>query len=1838
MATLQKNVENILLELTLPRFVGYADTYLSTSASIAVKNGGEAALVTVRAESPDELIVPFEQEIEIGQGSTVRLALEGFSPLLLAENDEVRVCNVIVTALLGGQVVCREVATVTALPFDFFEGLEGKTERLATLVRPHLQDCAPVLLAAKKRLGKWKHESAEIGYGADKNLARNSFSAVYAALKGLCMERAGELDLTKPVRAFLKSPVGDGRASALELGVFAASALERAGLHPVLAVGKRSVGVGVWLYEGCFLEPVHDDREIVSKYISAGVNNLCFIDVDDLFADKNAGFTASETHFMRKLHAGAYEYFLDIRRCRLGGIAPAPLRESSERGYELLPEKELAEGLPAPLPAYVRAEIKEKLPRNKQWEKRLLDLTYKNALLNFTGRYSLHIRAAGGDELFSRLLERGMKLRMAEECAPFGLSLNAQERELALLEERQGILRAAGDVTETATRLLRRNRVASEETGTEILYLAFGFLQYTAKEGGKTLYAPLVLAPVRLTRTRSEFTLSLSEREYSVNATLLAFLKQEFGIDVRGLDGDVSALKISQILGIVRAETASLRGWDVLPDVYLSAFSFKNHLMWHDLRTSMDEFKKNALVTALLEGKPLQQEVPALDSEDEADPAKTLLPLPSDSSQYSAVLLSSAGKSFVLHGPPGTGKSQTIANMIANALSSGKRVLFVAEKKAALDVVKKRLDTVGIGEFCLELHSNKTDKSDVLRRLEHTLSLGGGKGVALNACAGELVRLRDELKAPLFALHKKHGLGISVYEAILTYLENENAPDVLDIESSFYDSLTEEKLASCRSAIRSAAAAAKECGGVVHSPFENVNLTHYSAALRDKIFCASEVLIAEIKHFKAMLGLFLEFYRQKVSVVTMRKIALFSELATTLDGYGKYFCAGEGELHEFYHANKRLDELFSYYYAHFRTQVAINDWDALKEYFAAGGDWRLNRAAKAAVKRLERAALHPLAEEDIPKYLATAIQIAEEERRIMRTSLSQNFSDRGKINHKKRAEFLDGLYRLHELAAEAFHDFHPDTFNAMCVRAESGYVKPVLEGLARAAEAFEAARRIFLDVTNAREIASEDIFDYYTAKAGALIDNIDMLANWCKYRATAEKLSSYGLTFILEALESGKLKTENVLAGFEKNICKNFLELAIPADPSLSHLTVGTMEETIERFRLMTEEFRCDTREHLFAKLVSRVPKEGELCKEVGNFTRRAKSNLRGKGLRWLFSEVPDLIARLSPCMLMSPVTVAQYLEPRANMFDLVIFDEASQMNTAEAIGAIARAKSAVVVGDPKQLPPTSFFHSAYIDTDSPECDDLESVLDDCLALGMPERHLSWHYRSKHESLIAFSNATYYENRLCTFPSPDALVSRVQLRLVDGVYERGGSKRNKGEAEALVNEVVRRLEDPVLAHLSMGIVTFSTSQQEEIEKRLSRELSKRKLESLAYEREEPLFVKNLENVQGDERDVILFSVCYGPDSDGKLSLNFGPLNQAGGSRRLNVAVSRAREEMLVFSTMTAGMIDLSKTLSRGVAGLKSFLSYAENGVQPIAARFLERGLGRHIAREIEKYGYECRCNVGVSDFKIDVCVIDPEDSDRFLLGILCDSSDRFSVKERTVLQPEILKKGNWNVVRVNCVNYYSNRKREIKRIKEILDRLTGRSTRAGDWLMKYAREYKAVKGGGAEVADFITSGENDKEILTRMREIVTMEEPISRAFLKKRVLISFGIGKSGEKIEKKLDALIDGAEFSRERVMGTDYFYKTARALRIGKFRTETGEAIRKEESDFTVFEMLSFVKGALESRVALYMDEIVSLAHGVFRGARNSERFADFMNDCVSYGEEKGLFVRSVSDRVSLA
>lgn len=1814
----------------IPRYVGYCDCFLGTKVEFRLENlSGERVKVKLKT-GENELFLPFEKEAEIPFDGAISLSADGIlSPRFLAENNAPQIVT------FRAELICKEEkilqeGKVTALPFDWFEGLGGIIEKVACFVRPRIFQTARVVKEAKRRLAKWGVSDFNGYENADKNVARKAVTAIFSAIKELGFTREGDFDLSSPALASPPSVAAARRADAFRMALFAAACLERAGLHPVLALAKNRIGVGAWLFDSCFLESSFDDDKTVEHYLSDGVNHLAFFDAEDLLIESGASFLNSSQRFLRALKGGKYERFVDITRCRLSGFAPCPTRGAGENGYEIYEEN--ANGAPPPLAEY-KPLAHEKLSKNKLWERELLDFSSHNPLLDFKGKGAIEMLVPDADELRKRLQGEGLKITGGGKE-----SVLSYERELLLLEEKKGILRTPLSTSEAdaiALKLRRRNKEAFEETGAKVLFLACGFLTYRAGEEQRR--APIVLLPAELERAKGKEGFRLfASGEHFVNLTLAEFLKEEYNLDLRGIEN--ANYSVKEILAIFRKETAFLKEREVSEEVFLSAFSFQRFIMWNDLKEHFSEFKKNRAVRALFAGKT--QETPSVPAIDAGTDGDVFLPLPSDASQREAIRLSESGRNFVLQGPPGTGKSQTIANVISLALLRGKSVLFVAEKKAAIEVVKRRLSDIGIGDFCLELNS-KADGDEAFKQFERALSMTRERGEGDDfAFCKEYERAKKELSAGAEALFRKRKLSLSVHEAIVRYSERKRYPDALKIDGDFYESLDEEKLSKYAELILSAASAAKECGGVFNSPFENVDLEEYSPAVRDRAILSGRTLLAEAAHLKGVLSLVLDFFKQKVSVFTQEKARTLAEiLKGLLSGkYSIYFKDATAEEFLSFRRNELLlTSRLAFYEKHFKLLVnPEREADALKEWISSGGG-RLNNAALSIKKRLERVALHPLSEKDVPKYIEAVLDVFEARKKIAESPFFKYLSGRGgRISKKKLAAFLAPLKELSAACSSVFSVWSPEHFFDGCIRAESGCAELLFSSYLAATEGFFRAEEGYLSATGAKRerTRGEDIIAYFSAKAAALLENADLLSGRCAYKRAEGELSKRGMKFIGDALERGALSPDDALGGFEKSLLERFLLVNVSSDPFLSRMTSEGAECENEKFALLAKRQIEFARRRLKETLIDRLPKSGEFQEELSLLFRLGKGTRRGR-LRNLLSNAPALVKRICPCLLLSPDAAAQYLVPRADEYDLVIFDEASQMTTAEAIPALARAKQAIVAGDDRQLSPTSFFRTAFSEED--EGERLESVLDESLAAGFEERSLLWHYRSRHESLIAFSNATYYENRLNVVPSPIVCESKVKAVNVGGTYDRGGTKRNKKEAEALVQEVIRRLQDCELARYSIGVVTFSSVQREEIERILAREISKRSLEEVAYGKREPLFVKNLESVQGDERDVILFSVCYGKDGEGKLSLNFGALNRAGGWRRLNVACSRAREEMIVFSSISSSDIDLSRTSSQGVAGLKAFLEFAEKGrvTLPLSGENAKReGIGRYLAKELCAYGYECRTGVGASNFKIDVAVVDPKNEKRYLLGILSDR-ERGDAADGAALLPSILKRAGWNLLFVSSVAFFNNPSREIKRIKDCLDRLTGKKEEGG--LSRYSKPYRHVKDTGGKTAAFVTDGKNDEEIARRLKEIVGKEEPISRAFLKRRCLESFGIVRAGLGAQSRLDELILRSAFPVERVEGREYFYKHPKALLPLSFRREGRAKRRRKEEDFTPFETAAMIKGILEEEVALYEDELISRVAFEY-GAPLAEGFSSVVSNALSFGESKGMFYRSFSGRISLA
>ena len=455
---------------------------------------------------------------------------------------------------------------------------------------------------------------------------------------------------------------------------------------------------------------------------------------------------------------------------------------------------------------------------------------------------------------------------------------------------------------------------------------------------------------------------------------------------------------------------------------------------------------------------------------------------------------------------------------------------------------------------------------------------------------------------------------------------------------------------------------------------------------------------------------------------------------------------------------------------------------------------------------------------------------------------------------------------------------------------------------------------------------------------------------------------------------------------------------------------------------------------------------------EMGLINNEINKKTRHVPVRQLVRRAAQSLVSLKPCFMMGPHSVAQYLAPGQLEFDIVVMDEASQIKPEDALGSIARSKQLVVVGDPKQLPPTSFFDKAVDnnDEDTTAIEQSESILDVAFPM-FNARRLRWHYRSRHESLIAFSNQEYYDSNLVVFPSPSSKSDEFGIKFTHVKSGRFVNQHNIEEAKVVASAVRNHLFHH--SHESLGVVAMSSKQREQIE-RCVEELSKddpqfRNALAENVNNEEALFIKNLENVQGDERDVIYISCTYGPQEAGATQMpqRFGPINSVAGGRRLNVLFTRSKKRMHIFSSMVEGHIVASETSNPGVQALKNFLSFAQTGKlqqQKHTGKHPDSDFEISVMNALKLEGFNCVPQVGVAGYFIDLAVQDPGQPGRYLMAIECDGATYHSAKsarDRDRLRQSVLEGLGWNIKRIWSTDWFKNPQAQLKPIIEELHQL-----------------------------------------------------------------------------------------------------------------------------------------------------------------------------------------------------
>ncbi|WJK40109.1 DUF3320 domain-containing protein [Solwaraspora sp. WMMA2056] len=705
-------------------------------------------------------------------------------------------------------------------------------------------------------------------------------------------------------------------------------------------------------------------------------------------------------------------------------------------------------------------------------------------------------------------------------------------------------------------------------------------------------------------------------------------------------------------------------------------------------------------------------------------------------------------------------------------------------------------------------------------------------------------------------------------------------------------------------------------------------------------------------------------------------------------------------------------------------------------------------------------------------------------------------------------------------------------------------------------EAFEPSRHLEL-------LAELDDFDSARELIEELRQDSAGQDEWFAYQEARAELAGHQLDGVIDfCIQQGILGGE-VPKVIERALLRGWADEIIRTDPALHPLPAGERDVLVERYRELDRQLVPTATSDIIQAVNRRRPERADIG-EPARIRREGMKKRRHIPVRQLIGETRRTVLGIKPCFMMSPLAVSQYL-PADLSFDVVIFDEASQVTPGDAINCIYRGHALITAGDDRQLPPTSFFARLGEDTDDDDTDiaDFQSILELAKASGaFRNLGLRWHYRSRHEALIAFSNQAFYEGKLITFPGAhsDDSDHGVELLPVAGVYGRSGTRDNPIEADQVVKRVLHHYS--TRPGLSLGVVTFSVAQADAIQSALDRALTERPdLERhFSTDRLHGFFVKSLEAVQGDERDVMIFSIGYGPDANGKVSTNFGALNRDKGWRRLNVAITRARQRVEIVSSVRAG--DIPDSDNESVSFLRGYLDFAERGPAALALDLGPSGRGTDSPFEdsvidvIRSWGYRVEPQVGAAGYRIDIGLWHPGHPGAFALGIECDGAMYHSApaaRDRDRLREQVLRGLGWNLHRIWGTAWYRNRRHEEERLRAAIvaavnapvrGRLTYRepgierpvvrtaeviTDAVPDWTEPYRTAEVSPLPYWVDKSD----ASSRYEMRGGVEEIAAVEGPVHVELVRQRLRDAWDIGRFGSKIKTNLDAAIRLADVTR---------------------------------------------------------------------------------------------------------
>jgi len=1333
----------------------------------------------------------------------------------------------------------------------------------------------------------------------------------------------------------------------------------------------------------------------------------------------------------------------------------------------------------------------------KIWGERLLDLTKSNPLLGINrSRVSkLQVKSPDVASLFKALVIDEAALKMP--LVLIKKKRQKQEEELTKLEgiddteNEPDFIVHPGDIDfdaepKTLHKLLKRiydnGRSTVEERGVTTLHLTFGTLNWNDPLLGESS-SPLLLVPCQLESygPNSHMRLKMLDEELQVNPALEFYLRKKHHIDLPIFSEEPTVESLRLFFAQVQ-DCINEQNWNIDNKSWLSTFTFESLVMYKDLQAMVEIAQENPLIAALANARTLSEDSETLGEElDDLEVLKTVpIPvLPADASQLRALTIAQSGKHLVIKGPPGTGKSQTITNLIAEAIGQGKKVLFVSAKMAALNVVHDRLSNLGLGRFCLEAHSTKAGKLKIIEELKRTLELPlDGNCTLLEEQLEELKKIKVNLNNYVKEIHiVKEPLGKTIYQAI-GKLEKLHAFESIGFDLPWSDvtSVSRENLSEKIEALENIS---------VQSNIFNEKNTH---PWRNFVVISEQPISSEVikkylqtitTNFELVANSLHELKDLLIPTEAEFQLTEFSNLLEVLNSLAKTDELPDGWLGKTEKELEEIEDLLELastkseeYQAILKTYEKItslssndlldllnplnkkfNSWtrvispkfwqwkSSIRSQFIENADTSYSALCSylkmaTSLKKMDtwfdsnskiitKYVIDPHINSQLLKANIIHVKAAHE----LQTAISR------KVIKKPKKEVLNISSQHHKSISRILEIIGNEDLETAITMTESSWP----DG--------------FIDEGNIKTSAISSV----QSRCKEVLTSIQKMHEWIVFQSLISKCKDLGLSNLLLELEEIGVKDAPEI--FEKRFYSQWVETFLNTNPLLLEFTGSLREEKIKQFKdldrklqiSMLKRIQYDASEP--ARSVIGAQNNFGNGGEVGILRKELQKRKRIKPLRRLFDEIPHVLQALKPCLLMSPVSVSTFLKPGSVNFDLVVFDEASQLPTPEAIPSILRGKQIIVAGDENQLPPTTFFSASSIFEEESESDSseefepLESLLDNCIAIEpvFQESKIVWHYRSKDERLIQFSNRFFYNNSLITFPASTTSDEGRGVHLIyteKGTWDRGRSRTNRVEAQRVAELVIEQFKK--YPERSLGVASMNASQKEAIEEALDGLISS-KPELQAFmdaNRPEPFFVKSLENVQGDERDTIIICIGYAKTPTGALSLNFGPLNSEGGWRRLNVLVTRAKWQTFLVTSLQSHELSAINPLNKGAIMLRNYIQYVEQGGKlphdPVTTTSEETNdFEDSIATSLRDRGLIVDEQVGASEYRIDLAIRDPRDKNRYIMAVECDGATYHHTKtarDRDMLREEVLRSQGWKIYRVWSTDWFRDREEALKGI------------------------------------------------------------------------------------------------------------------------------------------------------------------------------------------------------------